>query len=141
MPLKAFSHMRVGCSPGTDRVISYNTSLVPSSGVWASSEDTVFNPADNLFHRNNIPLRLWCTQSFRETTEEEGPTAAGMGFSDLNLDSSFYVLVNFSSPLLLTHIITSGFSNGYVNNFTVLSSLSSEGPLTMHNNSDTMQVK
>ncbi len=130
-----------GCSPGTHRVISYDNTLVPQAGVQASSEDKAFNPDDNLFHRNNVPLRLWCTQSFEEAMREEGR----MDLSEMTLDnftSNFDIRVHFSEPLLITHIITSGFSNGFVNNFTISYSLEEEVPLFHYSYSDTctMQV-
>lgn len=107
--------------------------------MLASSEDTLFNPDDNLFHRNNIPLRLWCTEAFEEAQSSEGE---GMNLSDMllyNESRSFDISVNFSRPLLLTHIITSGFSNGYVNNFTVESSMDHVS-LSPYSYSDTVQV-
>lgn len=117
-----------GCSPGTHRVISYNSTLVPEGGVMASSEDAVFNPDDDLFHRNNIPLRLWCTQSFEEALRSR----EGVGLSDMDSDNftaDFDIRVTFTEPLLITHIITSGFSNGFVNNFTIEYSPDRTGPL------------
>ena len=128
-----------GCSSGTNRVISYDNTLVPQAGVMASSEDTLFNPDDDLFHRSNIPLRLWCSESFEEAQRSGGE---GMELSDMqfpNESRSFDISVNFSRPLLLTHIITSGFSNGYVSNFSVQSSMD-DGPLSPYSYSDTMQV-
>lgn len=107
----------------------------------ASSEDSVFNPDDNLFHRNNVPLRLWCTQSFEEAMREA--SEEGLGLSEMasdNFTSDFDIRVTFSEPLLITHIITSGFSNGFVNNFTVGYSLEVEGPLIPYQYSDTVQV-
>lgn len=96
----------------------------------ASSEDRVFNPDDNLFHRNNIPLRLWCTGIFQGFAE-------GVGLAELLQDTGTVLDINvtFSEPLLLTHIITSGFSNGYVKNFTITWSLDEEEQLLPYNHS------
>ena len=120
------------------RVVSYNDTLVPPSEVNASSQDLIFNPAKYLFHRNNIPLRLWCTESLSETTEENGSKQEE--FSDIFF-SKFSINVSFSEHLLLTHIITSGFSNGYVNNFSIAYSLERDGPMFPYEHSDTLQVR
>lgn len=79
-----------------------------------------------------------------EEEGEEGEEGGAMGFSEFdfeNFSSSFYIHVNFTKPLLLTHIITSGFSNGYVNNFTLGYSLDSARPLQQYAYSDTTQVR
>lgn len=105
----------------------------------ASSEDSIFNPDDDLFHRSNVPLRLWCTQSFEEALRSR----EGVGLSDMasdNFTADFDIRVTFSEPLLVTHIITSGFSNGFVNNFTIGYSSDMEGPLIPYQYSDTAQV-
>lgn len=129
----------VGCSLGRQRVVSYDTALVPPSGVSASTQDRLFNPDDNLFHRNNIPLRLWCTEVFQEATREG--SAEGIELSELLQDGGTIIEINvtFSEPLLLTHILTSGFSNGYVKNFTITQSLSEEGLLLPYNQSGETQ--
>lgn len=77
--------------------------------------------------------------------EREGEEAGSpeMGFSELdfeNFSSGFYILVNFTEPLLLTHIITSGFSNGYVNNFTLGYCMESAGPWVSYAYSDATKV-
>lgn len=107
-------------------------------GVRSSSQDMKFNPDDYLFNRNNVPLKLWCSQSFEEATGERREGGADLLFDNFN--DNLTIHVNFSEPLLLTHLITSGFSNGYVNNFTVLHSLEDEGELTLYHYSDTQQV-
>ncbi len=102
----------------------------------ASSQDTVFNPEDNLFNRNNIPLKLWCSESFEEAMREgEG----GMKLSNMN-GVILSINVTFSQSLLLTHFVTSGFSNGYVNNFSIWYRLNDEAPLIQYNYSDTVTV-
>lgn len=107
--------------------------------MTASSEDSIFNPDDYLFHRNNVPLRLWCTQSFEEAMREGGMDLSEMATG--NLTGDFDIHVTFSEPLLITHIITSGFSNGFVNNFTIGYSLESEGLLTPYQYSSTVWVR
>ena len=71
---------------------------------------------------------------------EGGTTTSYSDFDFQNFSSSFYIAVNFSEPLLLTHIITSGFSNGYVNNFTLQYSLEGAESLETFGYSDTVQV-
>lgn len=114
-------------------MISYNATLVPPSGVSAFSQGSLFNPDDNLLHRNNIPLRLWCT----DVTEEGMGVGSDEGrlLSDLeqNGGTIYDINVTFSEPLLLTHILTSGFSNGYVNNFTLAHSLEEAGSFLPYN--------
>ena len=63
--------------------------------------------------------------------------AEGWSFSELLQNGSliYDINVTFSEPLLLTHILSSGFSNGYVNNFTITQSLEEGGPLLPYNHS------
>lgn len=106
--------------------------------MTASSEDGHFNPDDDLFHRNNIPLRLWCTESFEEARQSR--QALGLSEISDNFTSDFDINVTFSIPLLITHIITTGFSNGFVNNFTLSHGSDLDGPLMPYHYSDTTQV-
>ena len=66
----------------------------------------------------------------------------GLGLSEIsdNFTSDFDIHVAFSVPLLITHIITSGFSNGFVNNFTVSHGSELDGPLMPYHYSDTTKV-
>lgn len=76
--------------------------------------------------------------------EEDGGGGGGAGGTGLltfeNFTRNFYILVNFSKPLLLTHVITSGFSNGYVNNFTIQYSVDSDGLLALYAYSEITEV-
>lgn len=81
------------------QIISYNQTLLPTDNVTATSEHSSFNPDKYLFHRNNIPVRLWCT------------------LPDAGLEH--HINATFTEPVVITGLVSSGFSNGYVNNFTV----------------------
>ena len=88
------------CPPRTLRVISYeSTNLLPVQNLSASSEDTWINPVALMFGRGNVPFSLWCSES-------------GTGLKH-------HVNVTFSQPVVISALISSGFSDGYVNNFTV----------------------
>ena len=87
------------CPPTALRVISYDSTLLPVENLTASSEDIEFNPVILLFGRNNVPFNLWCSDS------------------DTGLDH--HINVSFTQPVVITLMISSGFSNGYVSNFTV----------------------
>ena len=93
----------------------------------ATNQDVNFNPDDYLFHRNNIPLRLWCTESLSNGTniseEVERVTLIdyllSRGGQNRN-DEGYSINVSLSRLLLITQIGSSGFSNGFINNFTVM---------------------
>ena len=88
-----------GCPSGVQRVISFDPLLLPPENVNASSEDVETNPDDKLFGRNNVPFNLWCSAP-----------SAGLQHS---------ITVTLAEPAVLTGIISSGFSNGHVSNFTL----------------------
>ena len=91
--------MPVVCPTEAQKVISYDHRLLPPTNVVATSEDAEFNPASQLFGRNNVPFNLWCT------------------VPDNGIEH--YINVTFGQPVVITGIVSSGFVNGYVNNFTV----------------------
>ena len=98
-PLTRWMHQSAGCPSGLQRIISFDPLLLPPENVNASSEDVKTNAADQLFGRNNVPFSLWCSAP-----------RAGLQHS---------ITVALTKPVVLTGIISSGFSNGYVSNFTV----------------------
>ena len=73
--------------------------MLPPENVNATSEDVETNPDDKLFGRNNVPFSLWCSAP-----------STGLQHS---------ITVTLAKPVVLTGIISSGFSNGYVSNFTL----------------------
>ena len=123
----------LGCSVGTQRILSYDTDLLPPTNINASSQDQSFNPDDYLFHRNNVPLRLWCSQAFNIPSDEESREGFNRSLLDFEHNNSGYLInVTFSQPILITQIISSGFSNGFVNNFSITyASEDDEGLLTL----------
>lgn len=117
----------IECSPGTQQVISYNNSLISPDNITATNQDVNFNPDDYLFHRNNVPLRLWCTESLSNGTNisEEAESVTLLDYllsrEDQNRSGQAYnINVSLSRLLLITQIGSSGFSNGFINNFTVM---------------------
>ncbi len=84
-------------------MISYDNSLLPPSTIAATSEDAASNPVDQLFGRNNVPFNLWCTAPESGIRHE--------------------INVSFTEPVVITGIVSSGFANGYVAEFTVEYSL------------------
>ena len=102
------------------RIISYGGLLLSSDNVSASSEDAAFNPDDYLFHRNNVPLRLWCTLP--------------------NDGVEHHVNATFTEPVVITELISSGFSNGYVNNFTVEYSMGEREEFAMYQEEEVEKV-
>lgn len=107
------------CPSDAWRVISYDLLLLPPTNVSASSEDAELNPDDLLFGRNNVPFSLWCSEPL--------------------LGSEHHINASFVEPVLLTAIISSGFSNGYVTNFSMEYSLSPYD-FTMYPNNSNPQV-
>lgn len=99
-------------------MLSYDTDLLPPANINASSQDETFNPDDYLFHRNNVPLRLWCTQGLSIPTNGESGFSGSLTDFERN-DSGYHINVTFTQPVLITQIISSGYSNGYVNNFSI----------------------
>lgn len=88
------------CPPTTLRVISYgSTNLLPAENLSASSEDKGINPVTLMFGRGNIPFSLWCSAS------------------DTGL--KHHINATFSQPVVISALISSGFSDGHVNNFTI----------------------
>ena len=121
-----------GCFLGKQRIISYNTTLVPPSSIEASSQASSFTD-DYLFHHNNIPSRLWCTDTL------EGAADGVLSEWLKNTSTIFDINVTFSEPLLLTHILATGFGNSYVTNFTIAHSLEEDGPMLIYNYSSERQ--
>ena len=119
-------------------MVSYDNALISPSNISASSQETVFNPDDYLFHRNNIPLRLWCTDVLEGGTQN---LSGEVHLADLLRNTGTHITINvtFTTPLLLTHILTSGFSNGYVKSFTIQQSLEVEGPFLPYSSSGGVQ--
>jgi len=108
-------------------VVSYNSSLVHPSNISASSQESVFNPDDNLFNRKNIPFKLWCTEELELPGDSNSSGSASL-IEFLRLHgTSFYINVTFTRPLLLTHILTSGFTNSFVESFNIQFSLDMDG--------------
>lgn len=93
------------CPLRTQQLISKNKTLLPDENVQASSED-VLNPVENFLLYSNHP---WCT------AEEDG------------LHPGHFIDLNFTAPIVLTYVESNGFSNGYVDNFTVEYTLLAEG--------------
>lgn len=108
------------CPPGVQRIISYDLLLLHTDNVTASNEDAAFNPDEYLFHRSNVPLRLWCTVPF-----------AGL---------VHHVNATFTEPVVITELISSGFSNGYVNNFTVEYSMDGTKEFTLYRDDEIEKV-
>jgi len=102
------------------RIISYDLLLLHTDNVTASNEDAAFNPDEYLFHRSNVPLRLWCTVPF-----------AGL---------VHHVNATFTEPVVITELISSGFSNGYVNNFTVEYSMDGTKEFTLYRDDEIEKV-
>lgn len=81
------------------RFLSIDRDLLPIVNVRASSEDADFNPVQNFItsdSQNNSP---WCTKP------------------RVNNPREHFVEVTFTEPVVLTLLESSGFVNGYVNNF------------------------
>lgn len=94
------------CPLRTQQLISKNRTLLPEENVQASSEDT-FNPVENfLMYSSQDP---WCTA-------EEDSSHPG-----------HFIDLNFTEPIVLTYVESDGFTNGYVNNFTIEYTLLPEG--------------
>lgn len=82
-----------------------NKTLLPDENVQASSEDTL-NPVENFLMYSNHP---WCT------AEEDGS------------HPGHFIDLNFTAPIVLTYVESNGFSNGYVDNFTIEYTLLAKG--------------
>ncbi|XP_064407076.1 uncharacterized protein LOC135351892 isoform X2 [Halichondria panicea] len=106
----------LGCVQGYQQVISYNSSLLSPSNITATDEDTNINPDDYLFHRNNVPLRLWCS---RPLLNNSNNSRQPLKLSMLQHVQELSIHVNLTRAVLITQIGSSGFSNGFVNNFTL----------------------
>ena len=91
------------CPVNSQRFISTDTNLLPTTNIRASSEDALFNPVANFIEPSSSP---WCT------AEEEGEMAG------------HFVELTFTEPIVVQLLQSSGFVNGYVSNFTILYSMS-----------------
>ncbi len=88
------------CPITSQQIVSANTDLLPPSGVQTTSESSLFNPLGNLVHPHSSP---WCTAPH----------------SNSRLVPDLQVTLSFTEPVRVSMIKSSGFINGYVNNFTI----------------------
>ena len=108
-------------------MVSYDSSLIHPSNVSASSQESVFNPDDYLFSRHNVPFKLWCTEELELPGDSNSSRIVNL-IELLRLHGTrFHINVTFTRPLLLTHVLTSGFSNSFVESFDIQLSLDADG--------------
>lgn len=91
------------CPVNNQKFLSTDQSLLPPANIQATSEDTLFNPVENFIAPDSPP---WCT------AENEG-TMPGHSIE-----------LTFTEPVVIELLQSSGFFNGYVNNFTILYTMS-----------------
>lgn len=89
------------CPVNNQEFISINRELLPTSNVRATSEDTAFNPVENLITHDAQDNPPWCSAI------------------DIGTVSGHYVEINYTEPVVITLLESSGFYNGFVSNFTI----------------------
>ena len=85
----------------TQQFLSFDRDLLPLTNVRATSEDTGFNDVENLIKYASLNNPPWCSAV-------DTPSVAG-----------HYVEVNFTEPVVLTMVESSGYADGYVSNFAI----------------------
>lgn len=110
----------VACPFLSRRVLSHDHHLLARGNVTASSADLV-SPAEHLVSRSNAPVRLWC--------------------SEPHAGQHHHLNLSFTQPVVIEHVISAGFSNGYVNNFSIQYSRRWEGELAVYRDSHIHQVQ
>lgn len=98
LPQESLSLLVDTCLFKSRRVLSYDHHLLSPDNLIASSTD-FSTPVHYLVSRSNSPARVWCT-------------APGAG-------TNHHINISFSLPVVVEHVISSGFSNGYVTNFSI----------------------
>ena len=94
------------CPVNMQNFLSTNRELLPTSNILSSSEHTGFNEAEDF-----VGTDTWCSMPLGE-----GGVPAGQ-----------YVELTFTKPVVVTLLTSGGFLSSYVNNFTILSTLSTTG--------------
>lgn len=89
------------CPVNSQKFLSIDRDLLPESNVRASSEDTSFNPVENFITSDSQTNPPWCTEP------------------DVTDPQDHYVEVNFTEPVVITFLESSGFFNGFVSKFII----------------------
>ncbi len=96
------SHLtRTGCPVNTQEFVSFNRNLLPLSNVRATSEDTGFNHAEDLVKYSSQDNPPWCSEA------------------DITMVTDHHIELNFTEPVVLTLMESSGYYDGYVNSFAI----------------------
>lgn len=107
------------CPSESRRVLSYDHQLLSPYNMTASSADLT-SPVHYLVSRSNSPVRVWCTAP--------------------DTGTSHHIYLNFTYPVVVEHVISAGFSNGYVTNFSIEYSSNWSNGFTTYHNSHIQQV-
>lgn len=91
------------CPVNNQKFLSIDRDLLPINNVRATSEDTLFNPTENFI---------------TSSAESNPPWCSAINIGDINPQDHF-VEVNFTEPVVITLLESSGLVNGYVNNFMI----------------------
>jgi len=102
------------CPANNQQYLSINRDLLPTDNVHASSEDTNFNPAEDFVASSSLGDIPWCSDPDSVLTVQEQ-----------------YVEINFTAPVVITLLESSGYFNAYVNMFTIEYG-TLEGPLQLY---------
>ena len=86
------------CHVNNQRFISVNRTLLPLVNIQATDEDSRNNPLE---YFTDVSSNAWCT-------------AAGNGTLP-----GLHINLTFTEPVVISLIISGGFINGYVDNFTI----------------------
>ena len=89
------------CPVNDQKFLSIDRGLLPVSNVRATSEDTLFNPVENFITSDIQSNPPWCS-----ATNIEHPNV-------------HFVEVNFTEPVVITLLESSGLVDGFVNNFMI----------------------